>query len=91
MISKCGGWGDTYLKLKNVTDIEGLFKVIDECKGRVDIITDDMILNLKSNLAKYFALAQVFSDGAIGSMEIIAFNPEDNAKLLNFMMRGATK
>lgn len=76
------------MKLNNVTDIEGLFKVIDSCKGKVELIGEDIRLNLKSKLAQYFSIAKLFSDGSIQEMEIVAYNQEDVMKLVNFMMDG---
>lgn len=74
------------MKLNNVTDIEGLFKVIDSCKGKVELIGEDIRLNLKSKLAQYFSIAKLFSDGSIREMELVAYNQEDVMKLVNFMM-----
>lgn len=76
------------MRFKNISDIDGLFQVIDQCKGRVDIVTNDMVLNLKSDLAKYFVLAQAFSDGVVKDMELVAFNQEDRERLIEFMMNG---
>lgn len=74
------------MKLNNVTDIEGFFRVIDSCKGKVELVGEDMRLNLKSKLSQYFSLAKLFSDGCIPEMEIIAYDTEDVNKLVNFMM-----
>ena len=36
------------MKVQNITDIEGFFKVVDECKGNVDLFTvEGDILYLK--------------------------------------------
>ena len=43
-------------------------------------------LNLKSKLSQYVSLANIFSDGTIEELEIIAYEPEDITKLVNFMM-----
>ncbi len=77
------------MKVKNVTDVEKFFKVIDECKGRVELVTDEGDrLNLKSKLTQYVALASVFKDATIGEMELIAHEPEDVQKLVMFMYDG---
>lgn len=76
------------MKLNNITDIEGLFKVIDSCEGKVELIGEDIRLNLKSKLAQYFSMAKLFSDGSINEMEVIAYNQEDVMKLVDFMMGG---
>jgi hypothetical protein len=76
------------VKLKNITNIEGLFDVIDRCEGKVELVGDDLRLNLKSKLSQYFSLAKLFSDGEIPEMEIITYNQEDTNKLIRFMMSG---
>ena len=38
------------MKVQNITDIEGFFKAIDSCKGKVELVTGEGDrLNLKSN------------------------------------------
>lgn len=77
------------MKVKNVKDVEKLFKVIDECKGKVELVTNEGDrLNLKSKLTQYVALANVFADRTIGEMELIAHEPEDVQKLVMFMYDG---
>lgn len=78
------------MKLCNVKDIEGLFEVIKKCKGRVDLVSKDMTLNLKSELSKYFAVAKLFSDGAqeIEELELMVSNPDDAKLLMKFMISG---
>lgn len=77
------------MKIKNITDIERFFEVIDQCKGKVELITSDGdCLNLKSKLSQYFSLAQIFSDGSIPEIEIIASEPEDMNKLIQYLIQG---
>ena len=45
-------------------------------------------LNLKSKLTQYVALANIFSNGEIPQLELIASEKEDVDKLLNFMING---
>ena len=78
------------MKLMNITDIDGFFKTIDHCKGKVELVTGEGDrLNLKSKLSQYVALAKVFSDGVIDELEVVAYDQEDMAKLFNFMCYGA--
>lgn len=78
------------MKISNITDVEKFFAVIDSCKGKVELVSDEGDrLNLKSKLSQYVSLAKVFSDGAISELEIIAYEPEDIDKLLNYMMQGS--
>ena len=75
--------------VNNITYIEGFFKVVDKCKGRVELITGEGDrLNLKSKLSQYVSLAQIFSNGEIPEMEILASDPDDVRMLVDFMVRG---
>ena len=49
------------MKVQNITDIEGFFNVIDQCKGRVELVTGEGDrLNLKSKLSQYVSMANIF-------------------------------
>ncbi len=75
------------MKVQNITDIDKFFKVIDQCKGKVELVTGEGDrLNLKSKLSQYVSMANIFSDGTIAELELIAYEPEDITKLVNFMM-----
>lgn len=75
------------MKVQNITDIEKFFGVIDSCEGKVELVTGEGDrLNLKSKLCQYVSMANIFSDGTISELEIIAYEPADIDKLVNFMM-----
>ena len=77
------------MKVENIKDIDKFFSVINSCKGRVELVTGEGDrLNLKSKLTQYVALANIFSNGEIPQMEIIASEKEDVDKLLNVMING---
>ena len=77
------------MKIENIKDIDKFFEVVDSCKGRVELITGEGDrLNLKSKLCQYVSLANIFSNGEIPELEIIASDKEDVDKLLNFMING---
>ncbi len=77
------------MKVTNITNIDGLFKVIDNCVGKVELVTNEGDrLNLKSKLSQYVALAKVFSDGKIEELELVAYEKEDINRLINFMYNG---
>ena len=77
------------MKVFNITDIDAFFKVIDACQGRVELVTGEGDrLNLKSKLCQYVSLANIFSNGEIPELEIIAYEKEDIDKLLSFMING---
>ena len=77
------------MKVQNITDIDSFFKVVDGCKGKVELVTGEGDrLNLKSKLSQYVSMANIFSNGEIPELEIIAYEKEDIDKLINFMMTG---
>lgn len=77
------------MKVQNITDIDKFFEVINQCKGKVELVTGEGDrLNLKSKLSQYVSMANIFSDGTISELELLAYEPEDINKLLNFMMNG---
>ncbi|MDF2486421.1 MAG: polya polymerase [Herbinix sp.] len=77
------------MKVTNITNIDAFFKVIDDCVGKVELVTNEGDrLNLKSKLSQYVALANVFSDGKIEELELVAYEKEDVSRLINFMYSG---
>jgi len=78
------------MKLKNIKDVEGLFKVIDQCQGKVELVTEEGDrLNLKSRLSQYVALVNVFADVKIGELELVAYEDGDVAKIAQFVFKDA--
>ena len=77
------------MKIESISNIQEFFKIIDSCKGRVELLTGEGDrLNLKSKLSQYVSLANIFSGGEIPELEIVAYEKEDIDKLLNFMING---
>ena len=77
------------MKVQNITNIEKFFQVVDSCSGKVELVTGEGDrLNLKSKLSQYVSLANIFSDGQIDELEIVASEPADVEKLVNFMING---
>ena len=77
------------MKVQNITDVEGFFKVVDSCKGRVELVTGEGDrLNLKSKLSQYVSMANIFANG---ELEVIAYEKEDTDKLIQFMLDGGNK
>ena len=78
------------MKVQNITDIEGFFKAIDSCKGKVELVTGEGDrLNLKSKLCQLVSLSTIFeSASTIPEMEIIAHEAEDSRKIMDYLMRG---
>ena len=75
------------MKVQNIKNIDKFFQVVDKCKGKVELVTGEGDrLNLKSKLSQYVSMANIFSNGEIPELEIIAYEPEDIGTLVNFMM-----
>ena len=75
------------MKIQNINNIEKFFQVIDSCSGKVELVTGEGDrLNLKSKLCQYVSMANIFSNGEIPELEILAYEKEDIDKLIAFMM-----
>ena len=71
------------MKVENIRDINKFFEVIDQCRGKVELVTGEGDrLNLKSKLSQYVSLANIFSNGEIPELEIIAYEKEDVDRLI---------
>ena len=71
------------------TLLQKFFEVIDSCTGKVELVTGEGDrLNLKSKLSQYVSMANIFSNGEIPELEIIAYEKEDIDKLVAFMING---
>ena len=80
------------MKVSNIKDIDKFFSVVDSCEGRVELVTGEGDrLNLKSKLSQYVSMANIFSNGEIPELEIVAHEPEDIDKLVKFMLLGSGK
>ena len=77
------------MKITNIENVEKFFEIVDQCKGKVELVTGEGDrLNLKSKLCQYVSLANIFSNGEIPELEVIAHEPEDVDRLVNFMLDG---
>ena len=77
------------MKVQNISDIDGFFKVVDASSGKVELVTGEGDrLNLKSKLSQYVSMANIFSNGEIPELEIIAYEKEDIDRLVSFMING---
>lgn len=79
------------MKLMNidVNKLDELFAIIDGCKGRVELVSEEGDrINMKSKLSQVVSLANIFTAGAdvINQLELVAYDPEDAEKLIHFMM-----
>mgnify|MGYP001219950339 FL=1 len=77
------------MKIQNISDVDKFFKVIDECKGTVELVSPEGDrINLKSKLTQYLSMATIFSNGYIKELELVAYDKDDIDRLIKFMYRG---
>ena len=79
--------GGLNMKIQNISDENTFFKVIDSCKGTVELVSPEGDrINLKSKLSQYLSMANIFSNGYIKELELVAYEKED--RLIKFMYQG---
>ena len=78
------------MKIYNINNPEKFLDVVKQCKGEVELVSKQGDrLNLKSELTKYIAITQLFTDNTfINEMELITSNPDDVTLLMDYMMEG---
>ena len=75
------------MKVEHISDINKFFDVVEQCKGRVELVTGEGDrLNLKSKLCQYVSMANIFSNGEIPELEVVAYEKEDIDRMISFMM-----
>lgn len=74
------------MKVKKVTDIPAFFQAVDQCKGRVELLTGEGDrLNLKSKLCQFLSVGQIFAKSEELHLEIIASEEEDLQQLCKYV------
>lgn len=75
------------MRVKQINDVDGFFKALEKCKGRVELITDDKdVLNLASKLTQFIGLTRVFSNPDIDSYEIVCYDIDDYSLIKEFLV-----
>lgn len=76
------------MKVEKVTNIPEFFKIVDSCKGRVELLTGEGDrLNLKSKLCQFLSMGQIFSKSEDLHLEIVASEEEDLQRLCQFFWK----
>lgn len=76
------------MKIMNITNVDRFFEVIDQCEGKVELVTDNGdMYNLKSKFNQYAALAKVFCGGKIPQLELVTHNGADAQRLVQYMIK----
>ena len=77
------------MKITNISDINEFFKVIDKCEGRVELTSSEGDpINLKSKLTQFVAMAQLMDTTYVKELEIVASEPADASRILDYMISG---
>lgn len=72
------------MELKNVTDVDSFFDMINKCEGQVELLSKEGDrLNLKSTLTQFYA-RELFT-GEVEGLEIIAHKPVDIPRIMGFL------
>lgn len=80
------------MKVDNVGNIQEFFKMIDSCKGRVELLTGEGDrLNLKSKLCQYISMAQIMTRQDELHLEIVASEEEDLQKICKYFAEQHTE
>ena len=77
------------MTLTNVANVEKLLKAIEECEGKVELVTEQGDrFNLKSKLSQYVSFVKVLANQTVPSIEIITSNHIDAERLMKLMING---
>lgn len=78
------------IKLFNINEdnIDNFFKLVEQCKGKVELVSDGFRVDLKSKLAQYVSIAKIFMNKEVEEVELIIGEAEDVNKFLRFMFEG---
>lgn len=75
------------MKVKQITNVDGFYKALTKCRGRVELITEERdVLNLASTLTQFIGLTTVFSNPDIKSYEIVCYDPNDFQYIKEFLV-----
>ena len=77
------------MTLTNVANVEKLLNAIEECEGKVELVTEQGDrFNLKSKLSQYVSFVKILANQTVPSIEIITSNHADAERLMKLMING---
>ena len=81
--------GANNMTLTNVANVEKLLNAIEECEGKVELVTEQGDrFNLKSKLSQYVSFVKILANQTVPSIEIITSNHADAERLMKLMING---
>ena len=79
------------MKINKITNAQEFFKVVDDCKGRVELLTGEGDrLNLKSKLCQFMSMTQLFSRADELHLEIVAIEKSFQYTLFHFRKKSVS-
>ena len=76
------------MKINKITNAQEFFKVVDSCKGRVELLTGEGDrLNLKSKLCQFISMTQLFSRADELHLEVVASEEENLQKICKYLLQ----
>ena len=79
--------GENDMTLTNVANVDKLLKAIEECEGKVELVTEQGDrFNLKSTLSQYVSYVRILSNCTVPSVQIVTANYADSQKIMRYMM-----
>ena len=74
------------MKIYHIKDVKSFTEVINSCNGDVNLVCKDGEHDMKKELAKLKTMQERFGNVKIGEIEVIAKEPEDTMKLINYLI-----
>ncbi|MCR5678144.1 MAG: polya polymerase [Agathobacter sp.] len=75
------------MRVKQIKNIDGFYKALEKCNGRVELITDERdVLNLTSTLTQFIGLTTIFSNPNISEYEIVCYDARDFEYIKEFLV-----
>ena len=75
------------MTVTNITNIEKFFETVDQCEGKVELVTEQGDrFNLKSTLSKYASFVRILSNCTVPTAQIVTTNSKDTLKIMRYMM-----
>ena len=72
----------------NENNIDKFFKLVEECSGKIELVSDGFRLDLRSKLAQYVGITKIFMNKEVEEIELVVYEPDDANKFLEFMLDG---
>lgn len=70
------------MKVTNISDVNKFCEVLDQCEGKVELVTKHGdCLNLSSKISQFAAVEKMITDSSIQQGEIVSYNKRDAKRI----------